>query len=119
MKAIEPLDPERLKLHQELMMGEATPANVYYLMSTLRVCLIDARILHVGLSNKRISDLVDLFNDLHSSLKILITMYDEDAVGLDLHHACNRMYIAPIAKSLALGEQHCGYALCVSASPSP
>lgn len=108
--ALEPLDPDRYQ-HQKLIIGEATPANAYYLQAALRACLVDARILHAGLSNKAKSRLVDQFNDPNSQLKCLIMMYDVGAVGLNLHTACNRVLIASIGRSFALEEQLCGRAL--------
>lgn len=108
--AFDPLNPD-LHQHQKLIIGEATPANAYYLQAALRACLVDARILHAGLSNKAKSRLVDQFNDPKSQLKCLIMMYDVGAVGLNLHIACNRVFIASVGRSFALEEQLCGRAL--------
>ncbi|KAG9588870.1 hypothetical protein KCU77_g5245, partial [Aureobasidium melanogenum] len=99
------LDPDGLGHHQKLIIGEATPVNAYYLQAALRSCLVDARILHAGLSNQARARLVDKFNDPKDPLKCLIMMYDVDAVGLNLHHSCNRDLIASIARSFALEEQ--------------
>jgi SNF2 family DNA or RNA helicase len=60
----------------------------------LRTALIDARVMHAGLSNKAKGDLVELFNNLDSSFKVLIMMYDVGAVGLNLQFACDRVFIA-------------------------
>jgi hypothetical protein len=109
--ALEPLNPDGLHHHQKLIIGEATPANAYYLQAALRACLVDARILHAGLSNKAKSKLVDEFTDPNSQLKCLIMMYDVGAVGLNLHLACNRVLIASVGRSFALEEQLCGRAL--------
>ncbi|KAH0289648.1 hypothetical protein KCU62_g4257, partial [Aureobasidium sp. EXF-3399] len=51
-RIIDTLDPEKYKQHQKLIIGEATPANAYWIMATIRALQIDARILHAGLSNK-------------------------------------------------------------------
>ena len=107
-RLIDPLDPQKHKQHQKLLIGEATPVNAYWIMSTLRALCIDARILHAGLSNKAKADMVDLFNQPGSSLKVLIMMYDVGAYGLNLHEACNRILITSIARSFALEEQLCG-----------
>jgi hypothetical protein len=71
---IDPLDPAGYKQHQKLIVGEATPANAYWIMSTLRALQIDARILHAGLFNKAKADMVDLFDDPISTLRVLIMM---------------------------------------------
>ncbi|KAH0346279.1 hypothetical protein KCU83_g7430, partial [Aureobasidium melanogenum] len=107
-RIIDPLDPEKYKQHQKLIIGEATPANAYWIMSTLRALNIDARILHAGLSNKAKAEMVDMFNNPKSSLKVLIMMYDVGAYGLNLHEACNRILITSIARAFALEEQLCG-----------
>ncbi|KAG9903748.1 DUF1765-domain-containing protein, partial [Aureobasidium melanogenum] len=108
MRALDKLDPDGLGHHQKLIIGEATPANAYYLQAALRACLVDARILHTSLSNTAKARLVDKFNDAKDALKCLIMMYDVGAVGLNLHHSCNRVLIASIARSFALEEQPCG-----------
>ncbi|KAH0288518.1 hypothetical protein KCU62_g5009, partial [Aureobasidium sp. EXF-3399] len=107
-RILDPVDPQKYKQHQKLLIGEATPVNAYWIMSTLRALCIDARILHAGLSNKAKAEMVDLFNDPKSSLKVLIMMYDVGAYGLNLHEACNRILITSIARSFALEEQLCG-----------
>lgn len=45
------------------MVGEATPANAYWIMSTIWALQTDARILQAGLSNKAKAELVDMFNN--------------------------------------------------------
>ncbi|KAH0264376.1 hypothetical protein KCU91_g12087, partial [Aureobasidium melanogenum] len=102
---LDPLDPEKYKNHQKLIVAEGTPANAYWIQTYLRSLGIDARVLHAGLSNKAKAAMVDLFNDPKSSLKVLIMMYDVGAAGLNLHEACNRVFIASIARAFALEEQ--------------
>jgi hypothetical protein len=69
-RIIDPLDPVKYKQHQKMIIGEATPANSYWITSALRALQIDARILRAGLSNKAKADMVDLFNDPKSTLKV-------------------------------------------------
>jgi hypothetical protein len=57
------VDPVKYKQHQIMIIGEATSANAYWMMSTPRTLQIDARILQAGLHNKAKADMVDLFND--------------------------------------------------------
>lgn len=57
--------------------------------------------MHAGLSNKAKSKLVDLFNDLKSTFKVLIIMFDIGATSLNLHKACNRVLITSVARSYA------------------
>ncbi|KAH0383721.1 hypothetical protein KCU92_g5057, partial [Aureobasidium melanogenum] len=77
--ALDKLDPDGLGHYQKLIIGEATSANTYYLQAASRACLVDARILHAGLSNQAKARLVDKFNDPKDPLKCLITMYDVGA----------------------------------------
>jgi hypothetical protein len=102
---LDPLDPGKYKAHQKLIVAEATPANAYWIQATLRSLVIDARILHAGLSNKAKASMVDLFNDPKSSLKILIMMYDVGAAGLNLHEACNHVFLGSIPRNFAQEEQ--------------
>lgn len=102
---VEPLAPELYNNHQKMIAAEVTPANAYYTQAVLRSVQIDARILHAGLSNKAKANMVKEFNDPESSLKILIMMYDVGAAGLNLHEACNRVFISSIARAFAQEEQ--------------
>jgi len=47
--------------------------------------------MHSGLSNKAKSEVVDMFNNPESSLKVLIIMQDVGGVGFNMHEACNRI----------------------------
>jgi hypothetical protein len=114
IKAIEPLDKARWKSHQKLIAGEVSPGNAYFLQCLLRAALIDARVMHAGLSNKAKGELVDLFNDPQSSLQVIIMMYDVGAVGLNLHKACNRVLILSVPRNYSQEEQLAGRALRVS-----
>jgi len=81
--AIEPVDKARSKRHQNLIICETTPADAYYLQSIIRAALIEARLMHAGLSNKAKSDLVDLFNDSESLVTLLIMTTGGGAVGFN------------------------------------
>lgn len=111
---IEPLDKAKYKAHQKIIIAEAIPANVWYLSVVLRSLLIDARVMHAGLSNKAKSDMASEFNDANSSFKIIIMMYDVGATGLNLHIACNRVLCLTIARSRAQELQVGGRAHRVS-----
>lgn len=114
IKAIEPLDKKKYQAHQKLILGEVSPANAYFVQCVLRAAGVDARVLHSGLSNKGKSDMVKLFNDPTSRFKCIIMMYDVGAVGLNLHHACNRVLMTSPARAFAQEEQLAGRALRVS-----
>ena len=47
-RIIDPLDTEKYKQHHKLIIGEATPANAYWIMAAIRAMQIDARILHAA-----------------------------------------------------------------------
>ena len=64
----------------------------------LQCALIDAHVIHTGLSNRIKSELVDLFNDANGSFKVMILIYDMRAVGLNLHVAYDRVLCASYAK---------------------
>lgn len=100
-KVIEPLDKSRYRSHQKLIIAEKIPGNAFYLAQSLRALLIDARVMHAGLTNKAKSDMVALFNDPNSTFKVLIMMFDVGAVGLNLHVACNHVTILSLAKNRA------------------
>jgi hypothetical protein len=117
-KSLEKLDKARYKHHQKLIIAEIIPGNALYLQILLRCALIDARVMHAGMSNRAKGDLVDLFNDPNSTFKVMIMMYDVGAVGLNLHIACDRVLCASIAKSRAQEAQVGGRALRVSQSQS-
>ncbi|KAL3451976.1 hypothetical protein BJX65DRAFT_267271 [Aspergillus insuetus] len=55
--------------------------------------------------------MIDLFNDEHSTLRVLIMLYDVGAGGLNLHKACNRVVIASLPRSRAQESQLAGRAL--------
>jgi hypothetical protein len=114
VKAIEKVDKSRYKAHQKLIIAESHPGNAFYLVMLLRAVLVDARVMHAGLSNKAKSELVDLFNDPESTFKVLIMMFDVGATGLNLHKACNRVLITSVARSYAQESQVAGRALRVS-----
>jgi SNF2 family DNA or RNA helicase len=107
-KAIEKLDKQKYKQHQKVMPVEATVPCAWYLEQTLRAALLDARVMHAGLSNQAKAELCDLFNDPNSTLKILIIMYDVGAVGLNLHLACNRVVGLAIPRSEGQNGQAAG-----------
>lgn len=119
IKAIELVDKERYKSRQKLLIGETIPVNAFYLQTVLRKCLVDARIFHADLSHQAKSNIVDLFNDPQSSLKVLIMMYDVGAVGLNLHTACDTVLIASIPRSRGQESQLAGHALRVSVFQPP
>ena len=83
VKCIEEIDKSYWKSHQKLIIAESHPGNAFYLHILLRCALIDARVMHAGLSNRAKSELVDLFNDPQSTLQVLIMMFDVGAVGLN------------------------------------
>jgi hypothetical protein len=114
VKALEKLRKTQLKHHQKLIVAETTPSNAWFLSITLRAALIDARVMHAGLSNKPKGDMVELFNDATNSFKVLIMMYDVGAVGLNLQFACDRVFIASIAKMRSQEAQVAGRVLRVS-----
>jgi len=113
-KVIEEVDKERYHQHQKLIIGESTPANAWFMMLVLRALLIDARVLHAGLSNKAKADLVDLFNDPASTLKVLIIQYDVGGYGLNCWIACNRVFLASLGRSQGQEFQTAGRCLRVS-----
>ena len=113
IKALEPLEKARYGHYQKLIIGETYPANAFFLQALLRCALVDARVFHADLSHQGKSQLVDLFNDPTSSLKVLIMMYEVGAVGLNLHIACNRVLIASVARSRGQESQLAGRALRV------
>lgn len=112
-KVLEPVDKERYKHHQKLILAEATPPCAWFLALLLRCALVDARVMHAGLSNKAKTDLQELFNDPNSSLKVLIMMYDVGAVGLNLHLACSKVLILSCARCRSQEAQAGGRALRV------
>lgn len=117
--AIDPVDEARYKGHQKLLIGEYFPASAYYLQCVLRAALIDARIMHAGMSNRAKAELVNLFNDPNSTVQVVIMTFDVGAVGLNLHGACNRALITTPARSIAQEDQFLGRASRVSATPFP
>ncbi|KAL4938301.1 hypothetical protein BDV06DRAFT_226110 [Aspergillus oleicola] len=110
IRAIEKVDKRRYGHHQKLIVGEDLPANSCYLQQVLRICLIDARVFHVDLSYQARSQMVDLFNDPNSALKVLIKLFDVGAVGLNSHKACNRVVITSLPRSRAQESQLAGRA---------
>ncbi|KAF4636083.1 hypothetical protein G7Y89_g2010 [Cudoniella acicularis] len=86
---LDPLNKPFYKHHQKLIYADTVPANAYYVEKTLRAGLVDARTMHSGLSNNARSELVDLFNDPESSLKVLILLQDVGAIGFNMHISCN------------------------------
>ena len=117
-KVLEPLDEERLRSHQKILVAEATPANAFFLQIVLRCALIDARVMHAGLSNNAKAALVEEFNDQDSTFKVLIMMFDVGAVGLNLHQACNKVVITSVARAYAQEGQVAGRILRVSIAKS-
>lgn len=112
--AIEKVDKAKYNGHQKVIFAEVSPVNAWYLMAALREGLIDARVMHAGLSNKAKTELQDLFNDPNSTLKVLIMMYDVGAIGLNLHEACNKVVLLSIPRNRGQEEQTGGRALRVS-----
>lgn len=107
-KALEKLDKQRYKHHQKLIVVESIPACAWYLEALCRAALIDARWMHAGLSIQARTELCDLFNDPHSSVRVLIMIYEVGAVGLNLHVACDRVLSIAIPKSEAHNAQAAG-----------
>jgi hypothetical protein len=99
--------------HQKMIVAESITLNAFYLQVLLRSALIDGRVMHAGLSNRSRSELVEIFNDPESSLKVLILMYDVGGAGLNLHGACNDVLLLSIGGSRAQEAQVAGRALRV------
>lgn len=114
VRAVEKPDPSRYGHHQKLIIGEASPAVAFFLEAILKECLIDARVFHADLSHQAKGEIVDLFNNAKSTLKVLIMLYDVGAVGLNLHKACNRVVISSIPRSRSMEIQLAGRASRVS-----
>ncbi|RDW62917.1 uncharacterized protein DSM5745_10028 [Aspergillus mulundensis] len=110
IKALEPVNKEFFGHHQKLIVGEVLPANAFYLQEILRACLIDARVFHADLSHQARSQMVDLFNNPQSTLKVLIMLYDVGSIGLNLHKACNHVVIASLPRSRGQESQLAGRA---------
>jgi hypothetical protein len=99
VKATEKLDKKKYKHHQKLMVTEKIPANALFAQILLRCALVDARVMHAGLSNKAKAKLCQEFNDPNSTIKVLFIMYDVGAQGLNMQPACDRVLFATIANN--------------------
>jgi SNF2 family DNA or RNA helicase len=104
-KILEEVNKEIYGHHQKLVISEKVPANALYLSLLLRAGLIDTRVIHAGLSNGARSQLVKLFNDPNSSLKVLIMMFNVSAVGLNLEKAYDRVVIVSIPRNRSQDAQ--------------
>ncbi|OBT82958.1 hypothetical protein VE02_08180 [Pseudogymnoascus sp. 03VT05] len=114
VKGIEELDKEKYGRHQKQIVAVSVPVNAFALQMTYRELLVDARVLHAGLTNTEKGTLVSLFNDPTSSVKVLIMLFDVGAVGLNLHTACDEVLIATVARSHAQEAQVAGRVLRVT-----
>ena len=115
-KVLQKVNKAQFGHHQKLIVAESTTANAFYLQVLLRCALIDGRVMHAGFSNRAKSELIEMFNNPNSSLKVMIMMYDVGGAGLNLHLACNSVLLLSIARSKAQETQIAGRALRVSCS---
>lgn len=113
VKVLEPLDKKTLGHHQKLLIGENHPINALLIEMVLRDALIDARVLYSKMTHTERSKLVQEFNDPKSTFKVMIMTYDVGGVGLNLHHACNRVVLASLGRSRAQEAQLAGRCLRV------
>jgi hypothetical protein len=114
IKVSKVLDPLNSKRHQKLLIGEATPLCAWMIEVALRSLLIDARVFHSQLSNQQRAEMVRVFNDPQSTLKLLIMTYEVGAVGLNLHESCDQAVISSIARSRPQESQLAGRVCWVS-----
>lgn len=116
-RILEPPDP-KYKSHQKVILAVSVPISAWFLEIVFKACLIGAAAFHSGLSHEERASMVKTFNDPNSTLKILIMTYDVGAVGLNLHHACNRVIILDPGASRAAESQLAGRALQVCSEPT-
>lgn len=107
------MDKDRFGHHQKILIVDSCPLNAWYAEVVLRAALVDARTLHSALEPSERDTLVNEFNDPQSTLRVLITTYDMGSVGLNLHHACNRVILTSPGRSWAQEAQAAGRALRV------
>ena len=88
-KILEPLNKEGLKSHQKMVFAELVPFNAFFLVSILRMAMIDARVMHAGINNEGKSKLVKKFNDPDDPFKVFTILGEVGSAGLNLHEANN------------------------------
>ncbi|KAJ5181125.1 hypothetical protein N7491_000679 [Penicillium cf. griseofulvum] len=113
-KVFEEVDKNRFGHHQKILIVDSCPLNAWYAEVVLRAALVDARTLHSALEPSERDTLVNKFNDPQSTLRVLITTYDIGSVGLNLHHACNRVILTSPGRSWAQEAQAAGRALRIT-----
>lgn len=109
---LEPLT-EKIASHQKMIIAVSMPVFAWFLEVVFQTALIGTAVFHSGLTHQQRIELTKAFNDRTSSLKVLIMTYDVEAVGLNLHEACNRVLILDPAISRAAESQLAGRALKV------
>lgn len=98
-KVLNPVNPNRWKHHQKLIVVESQPVNAWFIETVLRTLLIGVRSFHSALNAQERDTLVESFNDPKSDLRVLIMTYDVGTVGLNLHVACDRIILSSPGKS--------------------
>ena len=74
------------------------PLNAQFHEDALQAVWIYCEVLHSKLTHKQRQDLIDSFNSIESSIKVLIVMVDVSSQGLNLQRASNRVITMMSAK---------------------
>jgi len=98
----DPAEAEKRKSFRKLLLMEAVPTNAWYTADiVLRAAGFHSVVLSSELKAEERSELCARFNDPDSSISILPIMYDVQALGLNLHEACNFAFTTTIARNMA------------------
>ena len=86
---------------EKLLITENVPLIAWYWEIALQLLLVGAKVLHAGLNQSTRHQLGAAFNKRGSPLKVLVIMYNVSGQGINLHHACSRVFVATPAINLA------------------
>lgn len=100
----------------KILITENVPLIAWHWEIAIQLLMIGVSVLHSALNQNSRHRIASDFNATESPLRVLIIMYNVGGQGINLHHACHRVFVATGAVNLAKQLQAIGRVIRVRSS---